>query len=156
MSDTTTPIEAPAPRDDTTDPQGEQGHGRRRDPVADAARYRHRLRETEAERDQIAEVARTAQTTMVEQAVTALRSKGQALTHSDDLARFTGKTLTDYVEDGIIDQDALQADIDQLHADRPELFHTIRYAPRPDKSQGSGGDCSAGGQRWSDAFRTRR
>lgn len=135
----------------------QEPRNRRHDPAADAAKYRHKLRDAEAERDQLAQVAQTAQHTMVEQAVTALRSKGQALTHCDDLARFTGKHADDYLnEDGTLDRDALQADFDQLHTDRPELFHTIRYAPRPDRSQGHGGDYSAGGQRWKDAFRTRK
>lgn len=151
---------APSPAD-TAKPaslaEGVTQHRNRRDPAADAAKYRHQLRETQAELDRIAQNAQAAQSTAYDEITKALRAKGQAITHPDDLQRFTGKGPAEYLnEDGTIDRDALQADFDQLHDDRPELFHTIRYAPRPDRSQGHGGDYSAGGQRWKDAFRTRK
>ena len=151
---------APSPAD-TAKPaslaEGVTQHRNRHDPAADAAKYRHQLRETQAERDRIAQNAQAAQATAYDEITKALRAKGQAITHPDDLQRFTGKGPAEYLnDDGTIDRDALQADFDQLHDDRPELFHTIRYAPRPDRSQGHGGDYSAGGQRWKDAFRTRK
>ncbi len=135
----------------------QEPRNRRHDPAADAAKYRHKLRETEAERDRIAQNAQSAQATAYDEITKALRAKGQALTHPDDLQRFTGKGPAEYLnDDGTLDRDALQADFDQLHADRPELFHSINYAPRPDRSQGRGTFSTLSGGRWKDAFRTRK
>lgn len=151
---------APSPADTakpTSLAEGVTQHRNRHDPAADAAKYRHQLRETQAERDRIAQNAQAAQATAYDEITKALRAKGQALTHPDDLQRFTGKGPAEYLnDDGTIDRDALQADFDQLHADRPELFHSINYAPRPDRSQGRGTFSTLSGGRWKDAFRTRK
>ncbi|MEK0215904.1 hypothetical protein [Bifidobacterium mongoliense] len=166
---TTTPQEASTPEAepaapslvDTAKPtslaEGVTQHRNRRDPAADAAKYRHQLRETEAERDRIAQTVETAQNTMYDQAVAAARSnRSWVLTHTGDLSRFTGKNAGDYVHDGVIDNEALQKDIDQLRADRPELFHEINLPIKPDRSQGRGTFSTLTGSRWKDAFRTRK
>jgi hypothetical protein len=151
-------VEDSATEPQSTEPTEETTHVRHHDPAADAAKYRHKLRDTEAQLAQAQAAQQVAEKTMYEQAVTALRSKRQALTHIDDLQRFTGKTASDYIHDGVIDLEALQTDADKLLADRPELFHTIRYTPRPDKSMGHGmGDAYGNYEmRWQDAFNTKR
>lgn len=120
---------------------------------AESAKYRRRLRETEAERDSLAQAAETASQTIYQQAVQALQSKGEALRHPQDLSLFTGKQPSDYIKDGQLDQEALQADADKLHQERPELFRAIRYSPRPDKSQGYGGGELSSKDAWRNAFK---
>lgn len=132
----------------------EEGDRKGRNPNAEASRYRHRLRETETERDQLAGQIRQAQDTIYQQAVNALRCGHDTLTHPDDLSRFTGKQPVDYFTGGHLDQQALQEDADRLHQERPELFRTCRYAPRPDPSQGLGGDSASNGDAWKNAFKT--
>ena len=132
----------------------EEGGRKGRNPNAEASRYRHRLRETETERDQLSGQVRQAQDTIYQQAVNALRCGHDALTHPDDLSRFTGKQPVDYFTGGHLDQHALQEDADRLHQERPELFRTCRYAPRPDPSQGLGGDGAGSGDAWKSAFKT--
>jgi hypothetical protein len=137
-----------------TEPVGEERetHQRRRDPAADAAKYRHRLRDAESERDRIAETAKNLSAAVYGQAVQSASSKGSRLTHPDDLRLFTGKGADAYVHDGQLDHDALQADLDSLHERRPELFTRIGYAIRPDHSQGHSGAAGEAPATWRDAF----
>ncbi|MEK0225661.1 hypothetical protein WM016_04775 [Bifidobacterium mongoliense] len=130
----------------------QEPRNRRHDPAADAAKYRHKLRDAEAERDQLAAIAKTASANVYTQAVGSVSSHGARLAHPDDLERFTGKGPDSYVHDGQLDHDALQADLDSLRERRPELFREINYSPRPDPSQGHSGARGEGPVAWREAF----
>ncbi len=164
MSDTTEPttqpIEEPAADTNTEQPQSEdtqpaQEKRQRRTPNAEAASYRHQLRESQAREEQLSQRLAKAQDTILHQTIQATRLgdfNNITLKHADDLQRFTGKSTADYFTEEGLDTQQLQADLERLCTERPELFsrHTA-----PDHSQGMGIPSELMQGSWSDAFRRR-
>jgi hypothetical protein len=109
----------------------------------EAKRYRLRLREVEAERDDLAAKLSTARTAELDRLAGSKLADEQgpeyALRDSEDLLRYTGHDVDHYLtEDGQIDADAVTADLRALHGERPHLFAVDPVGPYvPD--QGNGG-----------------
>lgn len=100
-------------------------------PSREAARYRTRLRETEAERDDYAARLATLQRAEIER----LASAG--LSQPNDLFALSGNDLSAYLtDDGTVDAAKVSADVASILKQRPGLGR--RHAPT-DPSQGIGG-----------------
>jgi outer membrane biosynthesis protein TonB len=155
-ADASKPTAAPQPQPAPKPEPDVQKPGERRPAEgktgAEAAKWRHRLREVESERDSLLENLKTQQAQAFARSITDTLTDGAALAHPDDLERFTGKHADDYYKDGQLDAEQLQADLAQLHETRPELFAKRNYSPRPDPSQGHTGGELTGAEAWQQAF----
>ena len=145
MTDTTTTTDASTtdlntePAENTTPDQNAE---ETQDARGEAAKYRRRLRETEAERDALSGRVEAAQRALVDHvASTAGRIQPAALWAS-------GAKLADLLDaDGNVDPAAVTAACDTA-------ARTLGLAriPKSDRSQGMGGTSGNG---WTDAFRPR-
>jgi hypothetical protein len=122
--------------DTTTDPAPEP------DAIAElrreAAGYRTRLRETEAERDRLAEQVAGFRRAEVERiATTPADDLKHGLRSPDDLWRYTEDEVDAYLtEDGEVDPDKVRTTVATVLAERPYLS-AVPAGPRPDPSQGA-------------------
>jgi hypothetical protein len=99
-------------------------------PNAEAAKYRTRLRETEAERDALVQRVELLQRTELE------RVAGAHLASPADLLTLSGNALADYLtESGDIDPDKVHFDAQVILSERPGLRPN---APAYDPTQGTG------------------
>ncbi|GAB4912584.1 hypothetical protein LIX17_20225 [Mycobacterium avium subsp. hominissuis] len=139
-NENTTLTDAVSPADGRTDlPEGDgaveqenssEGHSGSK-LHREAAGYRVKLRETEAERDALAERLQRMQRAEIE------RLASDALSHPADLFSLSGNELADYLtEDGDVDAEKVAADVAAILAERPGLRKQI---PGYDPSQGRGG-----------------
>jgi hypothetical protein len=120
------------------------------DPKAnrEAAKYRRRLRETEAERDSLAQRVERMQRAEVE------RISAERLAEPDDLWTF-GTALADVLtDDGDVNADAVQAAVEALLTARPRLAKAVPV-PFPDLAQGVRQTTSSPVS-WSDAINPKR
>lgn len=139
----TDPQDDPPPSDDTPDPAPDA------DPAPDepeqgnheAAKWRHKLRAAEAERDTLAERLTAMQRAEAE------RLAGAQLSAADDLWRLGDVDVTALLDDdGHLDPERVTATVAAVLKSRPQLAKDWRPGPKPDPSQGSGrGD---GGASW--------
>ncbi|RYQ02186.1 hypothetical protein PG2115B_0160 [Bifidobacterium pseudolongum subsp. globosum] len=146
---------AQVPERDATAGNADRGRRPRRDTKAEAIKYRHQLRETEAERDRVSARFDAAAEQLYRQTVESMCSQqNYKLIHPEDFKMFTGKEAKDYMnDDGELDVREVQADFDRLAEQRPELFRKQIGTPKPDPSMGQGLD-SYGSPTWADAFRS--
>ena len=115
--------DAPEPTPEGND-TGEQNGNR------EAAKYRTRLREAEAERDALVSRLAALQRAEIER----LASAG--LSHPSDIFTMSGNELADYITDtGTVDAERVAADVAAILLERPGLKPN---APAVDYSQGSG------------------
>lgn len=138
MSDTTETVEetvttpTPDPQQDTTDtavPDEEQGKAGR-----EAARYRTKLREVEAERDSLTEALSSARKELIQGAIQEFRvrarvagnglgvSYGNYGVASTAVADAMPADVDSFFPEGTLDQSALDAHITGLYESRPHLF----------------------------------
>lgn len=130
-SDENTPQAPQAPEDATQAPEADdepRGAGR------EAAKYRTRLREVEAERDTLTEQLGTMRTAVLEQhlagdiTITVERDgrtfeRSVRLAHPEDATTLGGiDPAAVWTEDGRLDVKNISAAIGKLHANRPDLF----------------------------------
>ena len=134
-NDTTADAEPAEGQESTTD---QETHD---DARGEAAKYRRRLRETEAERDALSGRVEAAQRALVDHvASTAGRIQPAALWAS-------GAKLADLLDaDGNVDPAAVT-----VACDTAARTLGLSRTPKPDPSQGQGGRSSSKG--WKDAFR---
>ncbi len=144
---TPTPPAEPAAEptaDASAEPSDDDGRGGN----AEAARWRTRLRTTEAERDTIATRLEGFQRAEVE------RLAGDVLAQGGDLFAVGGIELEEVLtEDGTVDPAIVAMAVEQLVATRPGLHRNAR--PRvADLGQGARGNASgnSGGRSWSDVL----
>lgn len=99
----------------------------------EAAKYRTRLRETEAQRDnltaQVAALQQQAISRLLADSIDVPHPNGHnttisvKLTHADDFERFTGLLLNDLTkDDGTIDTGKMNEAMTKLYTDRRDLF----------------------------------
>lgn len=122
---------APETTDDPNNPQTEAQpaqEGGSDDPAdastqsREAARYRRRLRATEAERDQLSERVKVLQRAEVER-----RAAGRLATPGD--LWLTDAELADMLDDdGVVDGEKVNATVDRILADRPNWQRTTAPA----------------------------
>ncbi|WML64763.1 hypothetical protein [Rhodococcus sp. AH-ZY2] len=133
-----TPVDTP-PADPTTEPSAEPP-AEPKSGNSEAARYRRQLRDTEAQRDQLAE-----RITVYE--------RGEAQRHADRLADptdlWTAGIELDELRgvDGTIDPTKVAAAVDQVLRDRPHWAKS--RTPQPDRRQGASGEPVHPGRGWS-------
>jgi hypothetical protein len=114
-------------------------------PNKEAAKYRRRLREAEAERDKLAGVVTTMQTREVE------RIAGTVLANGADLLEVGGVALADLLDqDGRPDVEKIEGAARSILTERPYLAGT--RGPRPDPSQGAK-PAAPSALGWSDVLR---
>ncbi len=127
----------------------------------EAARYRRRLRDTEAERDVLRDQLAAARARLSAIERNAVRElAGGSLTNPDDLGTLGGLDLDDLPRDeaGELDTAAVQAGIDALGKARPELTitgaarATARTGPSP-TGQGTRLPIPTSTSSWSDVLR---
>ena len=98
----------------------------------EAARYRVRLREAEAQRDAVTATLSTLRQSHLDGHVTRgvqVDGRMRRLTDPGDLALIGGLAVDDaYAEDGTLDPDAVTAALSALYATRPGLFEEVRPA----------------------------
>lgn len=118
----------PAPGTDPADTPAEEG------PSRESAKYRTRLREAEAQRDQLAGRVETYERTEVE------RIAADRMAHPADLWLVAPDLAALRAEDGSIDPDLVRTAVDRVLADRPswDLARQPRV-PAPNMAQGSSG-----------------
>ncbi|WP_454859085.1 hypothetical protein [Promicromonospora soli] len=126
------------------DERGDEPESDRRDPAAQAARYRRRLREVEAERDQVATERDLARTAILTDLLARVDVRGTTL-HEHAMGE-TGvlpawDAITD--ENGQVDLGAIRDHLDQLHQSRPYLFASPR-SHDPIQGRTRGGDAGRG------------
>ncbi len=102
-----------------------------RNPSAEAATYRRRLRETETERDSLAERVRSYEAADVERSVAGKLADPRDLWQSAALDELRG-------EDGQVDAEKVTAAVDGLLEAKPH-YGTRPRGPKPDYSQGARG-----------------
>lgn len=142
----TDPKGTPAP--EGTDPPVETGEGNR-----EAAKYRTRLREAEAERDRLAGIVEGMQRAEIEKRATAAQ-RGWKLHDAADLWR-AGVELKDLLAaDGTVDQGKVNMAVRQLVEEHPHWGVRIGAIPR-DMGQGQRGSTGGGGTSWADVIGTR-
>lgn len=99
-------------------PETEPGHGGNEE----AKKYRLRLRDAEAERDRLAEQLINHQHSDLAR-IAGEDFDGRGLYDPDDLLRYSGKNVADYVtDDGLVDSEAVTTDLRALAEQRPHLF----------------------------------
>lgn len=144
----TDPKGTPAP--EGTDPPEGTGEGNR-----EAATYRRKLRDTEAERDQLASAVTTYQRRDVEALVTS--GDGPKLGVAADLW-VAGVKLEDLLaEDGTVDADKVSAAVTAVLADHPNWgprSDTTTRVPR-DMGQGRRGGAVGGDTSWASVLKGR-
>lgn len=133
---------APTSDDDTetpgSEPDGDGGNGGR-----EAAKYRRRLRETEAERDQLADTLARTRQSIVDNAV-------QAAGLDPRLLGAAGHSLDSLVgKDGLVSHDKLAEAISTT----AQEFGLNRPGLRANPQQGRGGPQSGTTASWSEALR---
>lgn len=136
-------VPAPTTTDETTEPAAPTGQPRSRD-GSEAAKYRTRLRETEAERDALASRVETMQRAEVERLAGQHIAKGAAIWA-------TGATLADLVDEGGNISPEKVTDAAQAAADGLGLAAATR-TPRPDPSIGGYSEGTTPTS-WSEALR---
>lgn len=111
-------------------------------PQSEAARWRRKLRDAEAQRDDLAERLATAQ-----RAEAARLAESNGLLIGSDIFDIGRADLADLLDDGgAVDAAAVAAAVAALRAERPQLVST------PDTGQGRrGGQSPTGGATWSGA-----
>lgn len=120
-------------------------------PAREAARYRRRLREVEAERDRLREMLAVAQRTAVEQVaagpIEVEPHSWVRLTRPGDAFTLAGLDPAKvHAEDGTLDRAAVGDALRALHAERPDLFARAHspngavgpYIPAEGSSPGDG------------------
>lgn len=137
--------EQPEPAEPQTQPPEAETEEEISKPGKEAARYRVRLRETEAERDQLRALVETFQRSDAERAVADILHRPAGLWAA-------GTRLADLLDDqGRVDPDkavaAAKAALEQVG-----LAPKRRRTPAPDPSQGRG-STPATGSAWKEAFR---
>ena len=115
------------------------------EPHSEAAKYRRRLRDTEAERDTLTGQVDGLRRQLVDNLT------GSSLVDPADLWRH-GTELADLLdEDGKIDAGKVTEAVAAVIAERPHL--AAPRIPRPDPSQGARGTEMRGGDPWERAFK---
>lgn len=136
---TTTEPTEPASTPDAPDDPGTDGGDR------EAAKYRRRLRETEAERDTLTASVDSLRRQLVDNLA------APALVDPGDLWRL-GVDLADLLaDDGAVDVDKVNGAIEAVLAERPHL--AAPRAPRADLGQGARGK-PIGADPWTSAFKS--
>jgi hypothetical protein len=142
-----TPVEAP---NSPVEPQTDEGQGIIPDDAAkdkignEAAKYRVRAREAEAERDTLAARLSVLQRAEIER----LASAG--LSHPSDLFSLSGNQLADYLtDDGTVDSAKVSADLEAILSERPGLKPAARAI---DRTQGLGGGQQQSSPSWESMF----
>lgn len=152
----TTKDEATPDANQTDTTEEEAGGGANRE----AARYRRKLREAEAATTALQEQLQAAHQQILTNKLTDYaelptsdeQTMRARLKHQEDLTRFTGKTLTDFLtEAGELDAETITVALTELHQERPELFEIDR--PRTVPNTWDRPDSSHSGASWKDAFR---
>lgn len=123
------PVADPASPPDPAEPEHDSGDDDAPKPGGEAARYRRRLREAEAERDTLAGRLTGLQTREVHRLV------ADHLAQPDDLFAF-GVTLDDLLDDGEVSEGLVATAVAGVLAARPGLA-VVPPAPRPDLGQGA-------------------
>ncbi len=133
--------ETTEPSDATEDTDSEQGKGNRE------ARYRRKLRDTEAERDGISERLTGYQRREAERLAAATLSRPADLW-------IDGTKVGELLDDeGQLDAEKVAATVAGVLTDRPQL-EAGRVRPRPDRAQG--GPVAEQAPGWSDVLRGRK
>jgi len=138
---TTTPEQTPEAAEETTEATEEVGK-----PGAEAAKYRRRLRETEAERDSLSTALDTYRRRDAEQA-----AEAAGLARGGDLFD-AGNQLADLLaDDGTVDVEKVTAAAVEVLAQRPHWG-----ASTPSLDLGPRGRAEAGGPSWGDVLKAAR
>lgn len=145
----TTPEPSTTPDPVAVQPEDPAGIPAPDDAGKEAARYRVRARDAEAQRDALSAQVLALQRREAE------RLAGERLSVAGDLWDVAQAQLADLLgEDGTVDPDRVTAAVDALVRSRPGLDRNAVRQVRPDLSQGARGgrEPSEPGQAWADAL----